>query len=64
MEECTALDPRFKSLSWLSDVDRDSVYSRVSQIAAATMDSQSNDELEDNTAVELAETTPDVALAG
>lgn len=64
MEECIALDPWFKSLYWLSDVDRDSVYSRVTQIAAATMDSQSNDELEDNTAVELAETTPDVALAG
>ena len=64
MEERTALDPWFKSLYWLPDVDRDSVYSRVTQIAAATMDSQSNDELEDNTAVELAETTPDVALAG
>jgi hypothetical protein len=38
LQECSALDPRFKSLSWLSPTQQEAVYARIIAINSAEMD--------------------------
>jgi hypothetical protein len=40
LEECAALDPRFKSLSWLPPAERDAVFARVLQLISAEIDDE------------------------
>ena len=44
LEESAALDPRFKSLPWLSDTQRENVYSRILQLIAAELDKANSEE--------------------
>lgn len=57
VEECSALDPRFKGLPWLSAEKCDAVYSRILRAVTVTIDK----ETEANSA-ETSETVPDATI--
>ena len=61
LEECSVFDPRFKSLSWLSEDKQAAVYSRVVELISHEIDQSRKMEEE---ATQLVAADPDVVITG